>query len=69
MSQIEKIVNVLSRNDKTPGLTASMIAKMAGVPRPNVSKRIHDLRNQGFEIYTNYRNVNGARKAYYRMAD
>lgn len=67
MSQIEKIVDVLARNPKYPGLTASMIAKRTNVPRANVAKRVHDLRNEGYEIYTNYRKVNGERKAYYRM--
>jgi len=67
MSQIDKVVDVLSRNTETPGLTASMIAKKTRIPRDNVRKRVHDLRNEGFEIYTNYRMVNGRRKAYYRM--
>jgi len=69
MSQIDRIVRVLADNTQTPGLTASMIAKRAGVPRANVSKRVADLRSEGFEIYTNYRMRNGARKAYYRLAD
>lgn len=67
MSQIDKIATVLARNSTYPGLTASMIAKKTGVPRSNVAKRVFDLRNEGFAIYTNYRKVNGARKAYYRM--
>jgi biotin operon repressor len=68
MSQINKIATVLTNNPASPGLTASMIAKKAGVPRAAVSKRVADLRSEGFAIYTNYRNVNGVRKAYYRMA-
>lgn len=68
MSQITKIAKVLARNSQTPGLTASMIAKKARVPKANVAKRVHDLRNEGYEIYTNYRMRNGERKTYYRMA-
>ena len=68
MSQIDRIVNVLSLNTQYPGLTAAMIVKKTRVPKANVAKRVHDLRNEGFEIYTNYRKVNGKRKAYYRMA-
>lgn len=68
MSQIDKIVTVLASNRKSPGLTASMIAKKGSVPRSNIAKRVHDLRNEGYTIYTNYRKVNGKRKAYYRMA-
>jgi DNA-binding Lrp family transcriptional regulator len=68
MTQIDKIVDALADNDKDFGLTASMIAKKTRVPRDNVRKRIHDLRNEGYLIRTNYRRVNGVRKAYYVMA-
>jgi DNA-binding IclR family transcriptional regulator len=68
MSQIDRIATVLNKYNQTPGLTASMIVKKTGVPKANVAKRVHDLRSEGFEIYTNYRMRNGKRKAYYRMA-
>lgn len=68
MTQIDKIVDVLAANDKDFGLTASMIAKKTRVPRENVRKRIHDLRSEGYLIHTNYRRVNGVRKAYYLMS-
>jgi hypothetical protein len=68
MSQADKIVRALNKNNKYPGMTASMVAKAARVPRDNVAKRVHDLRNEGFAICTNYRLVNGKRKAYYRLA-
>jgi DNA-binding IclR family transcriptional regulator len=67
-SQIDKIANVLAQNTQTPGLTAAMIAKKAGVPKANVAKRVSDLRSEGFAIYTNFRVRNGARKSYYRLA-
>lgn len=69
MAQIDKVFNVLAGNSKTPGLTASMIAKRTRVPRTSVMKRVHDLRNEGHEIYTNWRTVNGVRKAYYIMPE
>lgn len=68
MSQIDKIVRVLANNADSRYMTASMVAKWAHVPRESVAKRVHDLRNSGFEIDTCYRNVNGKRKAYYRLA-
>lgn len=68
MSQIDRIASVLAKNTKGAGITVSQVAKLARVPRENVSKRIHDLRSEGYAIYSNYRNVNGERKLYYRMA-
>jgi len=68
MAQIDKVFNALADNTQSPGLTASMIAKKTRVPRSNVMKRVHDLRNEGCEIHTNYRTVNGVRKAYYLMS-
>lgn len=66
MSQINKIVSVLGRNTKTPGLTVAMIARKARVPKQNVAKRVHDLRREGFNIATNFRVMrNGVRKTYY----
>jgi biotin operon repressor len=68
MSQIDKVLVALTSNPQTPGLTAAMIVKRTGVPKATVAKRVHDLRNEGYEIYTNYRMRNGKRKAYYRIA-
>ncbi len=68
-SQIEKIETVLARYNTGAGITADKIASMARVPRENVSKRIYDLREWGYTIYTNYRNVKGKRTAFYRLAD
>ena len=67
-TQIEKIENVLLRHTATPGVTADAIARMARVPRETVSKRVSDLREY-YQIYTNYRNVDGKRSAFYRLAD
>lgn len=67
-TQIDRIARVLAMNNTGAGITASAVAKAASVPRYTVSKRVHDLRESGERIYTNYRMVNGQRKAYYRMA-
>lgn len=68
MSQIDKMVKVLAKNNKGSGITVAKIAKLARMPRENVAKRVYDLRAEGFRIYSNYRKVNGKRKLYYRMA-
>lgn len=67
-SQVEKIKNVLTRHTKGAGISASSISRIARVPYDSVSKRVHDLREM-YNIYTNYRNVNGKRVTYYRLAD
>lgn len=67
-SQIDRIANVLAKNSKGAGITVAQIAKLARVPREAVSKRVHDLRNEGYDVYSNYRTVNGKRKLFYRAA-
>jgi len=69
MSQLSKVVKYLRRNNTGPGVTAAKLAKLSGVPKSNVYKRIHDLRMmEGATIYSNFRMVNGQRKMYYRIA-
>ena len=70
MSQIDRIMNFLGRADsrKGKGVTAARIVKFTGVPKSNVYKRIHDLREEGHRIYSNTMLVNGSRKMYYRLA-
>lgn len=68
MSQLTRIAKVLRRNNKTPGITVAKLAKLAGIPKASVSKRVYDLRTEGATIYTNTRVVNGERKVFYRMA-
>lgn len=68
MAQIDKIARVLAKNNRGSGITVARIADRAGVPKGNVYKRVHDLRNEGYTIYSNYRYVNGERKLYYRMS-
>jgi transposase len=66
-SQIEKIETALATHNTGPGITVAAIAKMAGVSKDTVYKRVADLR-EDYTIYSNYRNVNGKRKLFYRMA-
>lgn len=69
MSQLNKIFNYLSRDESRTGkgVTAARIVKFTGVPKTNVYKRIHDLREEGHRIYSNTKRVNGKRKMYYRL--
>ena len=66
-TQIEKIENVLRRYNTGAGITADKVASLARVPRANVSKRVADLR-ETYNIYTNYRDVDGKRTAFYRLS-
>jgi len=70
MAQLLTVFNYLSRDTsrKGKGVTAANIVKFTGVPKANVYKRIHDLRNEGHRIYSNTKLVNGKRKVYYRLA-
>jgi hypothetical protein len=66
-TQIEKIENVLLKHNTGAGITADSVARIARVPRESVSKRVADLREY-YNIYTNYRMVDGKRTAFYRLA-
>lgn len=66
-SQIEKIETALATHNAGPGITVAAIAKLAGVSKDAVYKRVADLR-EDYTIYSNYRTVNGKRKLFYRMA-
>jgi DNA-binding Lrp family transcriptional regulator len=69
MSQLSKVANVLQKNNRGAGITVAQVARLTGVPKTSVSKRVYDLRNlEGHTIYSNYRKVNGQRKLYYRFA-
>ena len=67
MSQTQRIENVLTKNRDYPGITVAALASKARVPVENVSKRIYDLRQEGLNIYTNYRKYRGSKKLYYRL--
>lgn len=69
MSAIRKVAKALRQNNKGYGITVAQIAKLTGVSKDNVRKRVYDLRTvEGHRIYSNFRNVNGKRKMYYRFA-
>jgi hypothetical protein len=67
-TQVEKIESILLRHTATPGITADSVARMARIPRESVAKRVADLR-EFYDIYTNYRMVDGKRTAFYRLAN
>lgn len=66
-TQIEKIEKVLINHNTGPGITAAAVSKMTRVPRDIVYARISDLRKV-YTIHSNYRQVNGKRKVFYRLA-
>lgn len=69
MTQLSKVAKVLRRNSTGRGITAAQVARLSGVPKESVYKRVYDLRAlEGKTIYSNYRNVNGTRKMFYRFA-
>jgi len=69
MSQLSKVAKVLRSNNKGAGITVAQVARLAGIPKTSVAKRVYDLRTiEGKTIYSNYRTVNGKRKMYYRFA-
>jgi predicted transcriptional regulator len=69
MSQLSKVAKVLRQNNKGAGITVAQVARLTGVPKTSVSKRVYDLRTlEGKTIYSNYRMVNGTRKMFYRFA-
>ena len=69
MSQLSRIAKVLRKHSRGAGVTVAKVAKLAGVSKSTVYKRVADLRQEpGRVIYSNYRNVNGQRKLHYRIA-
>lgn len=69
MAQIDRVANYLAKNNTGRGVTASRVASDTKVPRDSVMKRIYDLRQEGYTIYSNVRTVQGKRKTFYRFAD
>lgn len=69
MSQLSKVAKHLRRHNTGAGITVAKLAKLSGVPKDSVYKRVHDLRTiEGAKIYSNFRMVKGQRKMYYRIA-
>jgi len=67
MAQLDRITNVLSRNNKGAGITAAKLARLAKVEPTNIYKRVSELRADGVVIHKNYRTINGKRMVHYRM--
>lgn len=69
MSHLSRVAKVLRRNSNGAGITAGRLAQLSGLSKDAVYKRVSDLRNvEGKTIYSNYRNVNGKRTMFYRIA-
>lgn len=69
MSHLSRVAKVLRTNTKGAGITVGRLAQLSGLSKTAVYKRVSDLRNvKGHAIYSNYRNVNGKRKMFYRFA-
>lgn len=69
MTDSDKIVNVLRRNTKTPGITPDRLAKLTKLSRSSIYRRVAELRtNEELPIYSNYRVVKGKRTMFYRLA-
>lgn len=69
MSQLSRVAKQLRRHSDGVGITVAKLAKLSGVPKESVYKRVNDLRNEeGKTIYSNYRIVNGKRTMFYRIA-
>ena len=69
MSQLAKIEKHLRKNSSGAGITPEKLAKLAGVSKDVVYKRVSDLRNlQGMTIYSNHRTVKGQKQLFYRFA-
>lgn len=68
-TQLRRVAKVLRANSRGAGITPAKLAKLAGVSKDTVYKRVADLRQEpGREIFSNYRVVNGQKKMYYRIA-
>lgn len=65
-TQIEKIETALRKHSKD-GVSVTNLARMARVSKDAVYKRVYDLR-ESYKIFSNYRNVNGKKTLFYRLA-
>lgn len=60
--QATKILNLLQKGES---FTAKEASKRFGIPTTNVSKRIYDLRSEGYCVYAN--RVSGSTEVSYRL--
>ena len=65
MSVKEKMLNALKQKSGYNTFTVAQAKRRFGIS--NVSARIEELRKEGHCIYTNYKNVNGKKTAFYRI--
>lgn len=68
-TQLRRVAKILRANTHGAGITPGKVAKLAGVSKTTVYKRVADLRNEpGRKIYSNFRTVKGQRQMFYRIA-
>lgn len=69
-TQRSRILKTLrtSTATKSPGISVAQLATRAKVPVDSVYRRVWDLRQEGFDIYTNSRWVGNEKRKYYRFA-
>lgn len=71
MTQIVKVAKALAKNTKANsgrGVTVAQLVKSTGLTKDRVYRSIYDLRNEGFDVESEYRVVNKKRKLYYHIA-
>lgn len=69
MSQLSRVAKHLKSNRRGPGITAGRLAFLAGIPKTAVYRRIYDLRTViKKDVQSNWREVNGKRRMFYRLA-
>lgn len=65
LSAKQKMLNALSQTEGYNTFTVKQAQRRFGIT--NVTARIDELRQEGHVIYTNYKNVEGKKTAFYRM--
>ena len=66
LSAKEKMLNALKQKEGYNTFTIKQAQRRFGIS--NVAARIEELRKEGHCIYTNYKNVEGKKTAYYRLS-
>jgi Mn-dependent DtxR family transcriptional regulator len=67
--RLNGVLDTLAENRGTPGVRTSTLRKKLKMTPNRLSDMVWRLRDEGHEIYTNYRKVDGKRVAFYRLAN
>jgi biotin operon repressor len=65
LSAKERMLNALMQTEGYNTFTTQQAQRRFGIT--NVSARISELRQEGYAIYANRKNVNGEKKTFYRL--